>query len=289
VDRLVSAGPVVGAIVQARANSRRLPGKIFLKLPYGGAHTLVENIVLRARRAESLASVIVATSTGAANDPLQDATSRVSAPLFRGSEDDVLGRFIGAAEEHGLDVVVRLTGDNPCIDSFYIEEAIRAHVRGSVDYTKTTGLPIGMNVEVVSLAALKRASASSTRREDREHVTLAIANNPDQFALSTLDFARVEYRELRLTVDWPGDYAFACFVYEMLHSAQPTFGLPEIVNLLGAHPWARFINGSLKQERAFSTLDEELHEAIALLELYGHRKAETHLRGILNNRTGEKT
>lgn len=279
--------PIVGAIVQARARSRRLPEKIFLKLPFGGQHSLVEQIVLRARRAASLSTVVVATGIDAANDPLAPAAERVAAPLFRGSEDDVLGRMIGAAEQHGLDVVVRLTGDNPCIDPSYIEQAVQSHLRSGSDYTHTTGLPLGMNVEVAALSALKLIEKSSPEPGDLEHVTLFINRHPDRFGVSRLDFADERYRDLRLTVDWPGDYAFACFLYEQLYESDHGFDLSSILGVLRDHPWAAFINGSLKQVRASSTVEEDLQEASALLDLHGHEQAGKYLLAILNSRLEE--
>jgi len=279
----------VGAIIQARARSRRLPEKVLLKLPFGGPHSLVEQIVLRARDAPSLKSVIVATGVDAANDPLVDAAKRVAAPLFRGSETDVLGRLIEAAEEHGLDVVVRLTGDNPCIDPLYIERTVQAHLRSGADYTRTVGLPLGTNVEVVSLHALQQIHGSSATSEDREHVTLFMSRYPSRFTISNLDYSADEYRDLRLTVDWPGDYAFACFLYERLYQSNPSFDLTSIVRVLGDHPWAKFINGSLKQVSMHSTIEEELHEALAMLDLHGYTQAGEYLLAILKSRLEEQS
>ena len=289
MDSLVTAKSAVGAVVQARAMSRRLPEKIFLKLPFGGPHSLVEQIVLRARKAPSLKSVIVATGVDAANDPLVDAAKRVGAPLFRGSETDVLGRLIGAAEEHGLDVVVRLTGDNPCIDPLYIEQTVQSHLQSGADYTRTVGLPLGTNVEVVSLHALQQIHGSNTTPEDREHVTLYMSRHQSRFTISSLDFSADEYRDLRLTVDWPGDYAFACFLYERLYHSNPSFDLPSIVRVLGDHPWAKFINGSLKQVALRSTIEEELQEAISMLDLHGHTQAGEYLLAILKSRLEEQS
>jgi spore coat polysaccharide biosynthesis protein SpsF len=184
--------------------------------------------------------------------------------------------------EHELTTIVRLTADNPCIDPNYIDLALQEHTKQAADYTRTIGLPIGMNVEVISTAALKKVFETAERADDKEHVTLYINRNLGQFQTTTLDLTKQEYVDLRLTVDWESDYAFACFLYENLYHEDPCFSLDRVIELLARHPWASMINRALRQERQFASLKEEMHEAVELMELNGLPCTAAYLRKIPN-------
>jgi len=277
---MVSSLGKVGAIIQARARSRRLSGKVLLKLPFNGPHSIVDNVISRARRVVSIDAVIIATSRDSENDAIAASVKKSGAGVFRGSEDNVLERFYQAATENGLTTIVRLTADNPCIDPNFIDRALREHAKRAADYTRTVGLPIGMNVEVISTAALKRVFETAERADDKEHVTLYVNRNPAQFQTVRVDLTMPGYADLRLTVDWESDYAFACFLYDHLYHKDPYFGLDKVMELLGRHPWARKINGALRQDRQFASLKEELNGAVELMELHDFRHTAAYLRTL---------
>ena len=239
----------VGAVIQARMMSRRLRGKVLLNLPFGSGITIVENIIRRAQSVQGVDSVIVATSDREENMALVPVAAAAGALVFRGSEEDVLARFRGVAIRHGLEHVIRLTADNPFIDPKFLRLALKAHLDHGADYTRSVGLPLGVNLEIVSSRALDRLDRVATRPDDREHVTLYINRNQAEFKVCNLDLGRPEFRDLRMTVDWWADYAFACFVYEHLFEKDPLFGLDAVLPLLDRYPWAKMINLELKQEQ----------------------------------------
>src|SRR5690606_2133783 len=105
----------VGAIIQVRLGSERLPGKALLPLPFSGKTSLLEHVVTNARAAKSLQQTIVATTTRSADDAIEAFCEAKAIPCLRGAADDVLGRFLQTARTYELDVIVRLTGDNPFV------------------------------------------------------------------------------------------------------------------------------------------------------------------------------
>ncbi|MCX7144170.1 MAG: glycosyltransferase family protein [Proteobacteria bacterium] len=277
---MVSSLGKVGAIIQARARSRRLPGKVLLKLPFDGPHSIIDNVISRARRVTLIDAVVVATSRDSENNAIAASVTKSDAVLFRGSEDNVLERFHQAATEYGITTIVRLTADNPCIDPNFIYRALQEHAKHAADYTKTVGLPVGMNVEVISAAALKRVFETAERVDDKEHVTLYVNRNLGQFKTIGLDLAKPGYADLRVTVDWKGDYAFACFLYDHLYHRDPYFGLDRVMELLDRHPWAKMINGDLQQEKQFAGPNDEMNDAVELMELHGLRHTAAYLRTL---------
>jgi spore coat polysaccharide biosynthesis protein SpsF len=180
--------------------SRRLPGKVAARL--GGA-TILEHCIVRLRAAGL--PLIVATTDRADDDIVDFEARRLGASVFRGSEDDVLGRFVLAAHMYGVSTIIRATADNPFVDPAGPERLLRLldHVRA--DHVVERGLPAGAAVELVSLEALERARLLATDSYDREHVTSFIRRDPQFQALRAMAPADLRRPDLRLTVDTEAD------------------------------------------------------------------------------------
>ncbi|MCR5889655.1 NTP transferase domain-containing protein [Hymenobacter sp. J193] len=239
--------PRVGAVIQARMGSTRLPGKALLPLPLGGPLTLLDRVISRAR-CSGVAVVVVATSTLPADDAVASAARQAGAQVYRGSETDVLARFQEAAALHQLDTIVRLTADNPAIDPHYVRQALQQQHLNRADYTHTTGLPLGTNLEIISGRALALAHAQARQPDEREHVTPYLRRHPELFQLQELDLATQHpgWASFRLTVDYPSDYALLHTLYTTL----PTdFGLAEVAALYEQYPWLPLINADNQQVR----------------------------------------
>ncbi|MDO7886992.1 cytidylyltransferase domain-containing protein [Hymenobacter cheonanensis] len=235
------------ALIQARLGSSRLPGKSRLPLPLaatGDALTVLGHVVRRAQRAAAVTEVVVATTTAPLDDELAALATRLGVGVFRGSEPDVLGRFAGAlAAASPAATVVRLTADNPAIDPALLDAAVAHHLATGADYTHTTGLPLGTNLEILSAAALRRAHAAASQPDEREHVTPYLRRHPELFRLETLALAvPPAVAALRLTVDYPSDYALLSLLFTELgpgFSLTDPTGLPV---LLARYPWLAAIN-----------------------------------------------
>jgi spore coat polysaccharide biosynthesis protein SpsF len=226
---------VILAILQARMSSSRLPGKV-LK-PILGRPMILRQIE-RVRRAGSIDRLLVATSTEPTDDPLATAVETEGVPVFRGSLDDVLGRFIGALDAHPAEHVVRLTADCPLADPQIIDAVVARHLEAGADYTNNlapgAAYPKGQDTEVVTAEALRRA-AGGTSPEEREHVTWGIRQDPSRYRHAALA-APGDWGAVRWTVDRPDDLAFVTAVYEALHPASPEFTSDDVRRFVADHP-----------------------------------------------------
>ena len=166
----------VGAVVQARMGSERLPGKVLM--PLAGRPTL-EWLLERLGHAHTLDVVVLATSVAREDDPVAAFAEVHGVACHRGSLDDVAGRVIGAAHAHGLDVVVRVNGDSPLLDQRLIDRGVELLAESGADVVSNVRprtFPPGQSVEVVRTEALERAHARDSSDEDREHVTGPLYN-----------------------------------------------------------------------------------------------------------------
>lgn len=196
--------PKVVAIVQARMGSTRLPNKVMKRM---GAVPMIELLLSRLALARSVDQIVLATSTHQANVPLVKHVLQLGFPVVQGSEDDVLERFVQAAQEHSADVVIRITGDCPLVDPELVDQAVFQFREADVDYlsnTITPTFPDGLDIEVFSSGALRRASDETQHPFDREHVTPYLRSS-GKFSVKEMRLGE-DLSQLRWTVDEMVDF-----------------------------------------------------------------------------------
>ena len=193
----------VVAVVQARLGSTRLPNKVMATI---GDVTLIGFLLRRLSKSQLIDEIILATSTNPVNDPLSQHVSDLGYSVVRGSEDDVLDRYLLVANSTSADVVMRITGDCPLVDPELVDQMLTQFFKANVDYLSNTNpptFPDGFDVEVFTTTALKRSEGFAANAFDREHVTPQLRTNP---AFSQLNVTNpLDYSHLRLTVDEQAD------------------------------------------------------------------------------------
>jgi spore coat polysaccharide biosynthesis protein SpsF len=238
----------VGAIIQARLGSTRLPGKV-LKQVLG--KTLLEYQIERVQRAKLIDEIIVATTTSEKDQSIVDLCRTHSIPYYRGSEDDVLSRYYEAATEFSLDTIIRLTSDCPLIDPEIIDQTIELFMRNEFDYTanivKRT-FPRGLDVEVFSKATLKKLHETAQKQEHKEHVTTFIFDHLDDFKIGSLEDSK-DYSQLRWTVDTAEDFLLIERILTCLYPKHPDFLTNDVIEILNRHPNWLLLNSSVQQKK----------------------------------------
>lgn len=218
-------------ILQARVSSTRLPGKVLKEIL--GVPMIVRQVE-RVRRSALVDRFVLATSTDASDDPLEQLCLENGVPCFRGSLEDVLDRFYQAAAKYKPDHVVRLTGDCPLADPDLIDEVIDFHLKGGFDYTSNAlepSFPDGLDVEVFRFSCLEKAWREAKRPSQREHVTLYMYQNPDLFNIGSFKNS-TDRSSLRWTVDEPQDFEFISKIYKGLYHSNPHFTTSDVLAFL---------------------------------------------------------
>ena len=251
----MNRGHTIG-IVQARTSSTRLPGKVLM--PLVGEPMILRQLE-RISRAKTLDLIVVATSDDHSDDALASAIIDAGYDLVRGSLDDVLGRFIQVIDEYRLDVVVRITADCPLISPAVIDHVVAAFEASDADYASNTMVPTypdGLDVEVVTAAALRQVATESSDMHEREHVTLGVYRRPEQFSiLNVSDPTGADHSDLRWTVDSPVDFAFVEQVYAHLLPTNPEFEYADVLAFLEKHPELARTSSDTPRNAALDGLD----------------------------------
>lgn len=240
--------PRVVGITQARMSSTRLPGKVLREVQ---GKPLLLHHAERARRVRTLDAFMVATTVNPADDRVAATAAAAGFPVFRGSEDDVLSRFIQAAEHYRADIVVRLNADCPLIDPAVVDHMVQAFLDRwpDIDYASNRLVhtyPRGLDAEITTLAALREADAEAEIPEDREHVTYFIWHRPDRYRLLNVPSER-DLKGHRWTVDTPEDFELVRRILDDLYPRKPEFTLQDCLDVLAEHPDWPSINAHVEQ------------------------------------------
>ena len=260
----------IAAIIQARIASTRLPKKILKFLPYDGNITVLEQVIRRLKRSKRLNNNIILAVAEEDEGDLINIAEKEQIMFFKGSINNVLSRYYLAAKENNLNVVVRITSDCPCIDSEIVDAIIDKHITSKTDYTSNTltrTYPRGFDVEVFNFTALDKAHKNAKKSYEIEHVTPYIYKNPNLFNIIQHEAPKALYApDIRITLDTEEDYALLCFVFDYLYPKNPYFTAYDVINLFNAKPWLKLVNKKVIQKKIFNSLEEELKEAIDLLD-----------------------
>jgi len=236
---------VVG-IIQARMGSTRLSGKVLLDI---GGKTMLQRVVERASRSTTIDQVVVATTALDRDEPIVEACARDGVACVRGSEDDVLDRFILAAHRFEAEIVVRITSDCPLIDPEVIDEVLTQFHQKEPDYasnTMTRCWPRGLDAEAIDVVALEATGRLASESYERVHVTPYIYGHPDQFRLLPV-VGPFNHGDLRWTVDVEEDLAMVRRVYNAFGDSSE-FGWREVLDLLKRRPEIADINRGIEQK-----------------------------------------
>jgi len=237
------------AIVQARMGSSRLKGKVIEDIC---GKTMLERVVGRLQKCYEIDEVVVATSTHPNDDVIEKLCTHLKIGTFRGSEDDVLSRFVGAAQTFGGDIIVRVCSDSPLVDPTVSGQVIAAFKKRlpTVDYAGNhlpLTYPLGLNTEVFTKEALDKTASLAKLAYERAHVTIFMIEHPELFRVMNVPHSE-NFGYHRWTVDTPEDLEFMRQVYKRLARAGDSFSWTDVLTLLSDEPELMKINEGIEQK-----------------------------------------
>lgn len=234
------------AIIQARVNSTRLPGKV-LKLI--GDSPVLWHVFNRVKAASKLDRVLVATSHETYDDPIDDLCKSYKIECIRGDENDVLSRFILCAKLLNANTIVRITADCPLISPTVIDYVIDEYFRTGSNYASNTlvrTFPHGLDVECFSFDTLYSAHINTKSLYDREHVTPFIYNRPNIYKLFSCA-QNIDYSNLRITLDTQSDFDLMRALYFINESCfVPSTSWLIIPDLIASNPLLKKLHNEAK-------------------------------------------
>ncbi|NMP32901.1 NTP transferase domain-containing protein [Thalassotalea sp. M1531] len=191
------------AIVQARMGSSRLPGKVMKPLL---DKPLIGHLFTRLKQSQMIDQIVLATSDDENNDELVSYITSLGFDVIRGSEDNVLNRFVKAAKQTAATDIVRITGDSPLLCADICDRLINSYFDNNADYAYLSErFAEGVDCEVISAEALLKTEANAQKASELEHVTLYVYSHPKNFKIVELD-NQIDDSKYRFTVDNAEDF-----------------------------------------------------------------------------------
>lgn len=233
-------------IIQARMGSTRLPEKVMREI--GG----IPMIGLQLERLKKTnLPLIVASSCAKKNDLLVEYLESIGIDVYRGSEDNVLDRFYQAAKHYGAKDIIRITGDNPLIDPYFIIGQLDKIKVEQPRYYLSEGenkkLPLGMAFEMFPYSILEEAHKNASSENEREHVTPYMHQNfPGNISSYVFENLK-DNSSFRLTVDTESDFVLIKELIVKYNCKDKT--LEEIINILDKNPYLKEINQGVYQKK----------------------------------------
>lgn len=227
---------VIPVIIQARMSSTRLPGKVMM--PFAGT-TFLQNCLDRCGRIEGISEVVVATTDRTDCDALAALASGLGYRVIRGSQEDVLGRYLLAARACAADAVVRITSDCPLIDPVVAGSVVARFCEGGHDLVTTNippSWPMGLDVEIFTREALEQAAREAKLKSEREHVSTFLRQRPRRFRLDSLPCPEEGCTHWRMTLDTAADRDFFLALAEAYPGDITTAAWPALHGYLSSRP-----------------------------------------------------
>lgn len=243
------AEPYVVAVIQARIASQRLPGKVLLDL---GGQPVLAWMVRRAERVAGVDQVVVATSVAADDDVIAAFCKEQGYTCVRGNLQDVLDRYVHAARETDADVIIRLTGDCPLIDPEMLAENLKTFLSADppLDFAANRlpserTIPIGLDAEFCTRAALEIAWREAQKPHEREHVMPFFYEHPERFRILHIKHTP-NYGHLRWTLDTPEDLQLLRQI--VAHFDGDDFSWKDVLALVEKKPELALVNAEVKHK-----------------------------------------
>jgi spore coat polysaccharide biosynthesis protein SpsF (cytidylyltransferase family) len=237
----------IGIIIQARMESERLPGKMYKKIL--NKH-LLEWVILRTKKSKLAEKIIVAIPDTKESSVLIPLLKKHKIDFYQGSLDNVLDRYIKAAEKFKIDFIIRITGDCPLIDPELIDNSIKRYkeFNNKPDYFYIEGCPRGLgDIEIIRLEALKKSISITKRSHHLEHVVSFILENPKLFKIKIEKVLPEIFRpDLRVCVDEPADLVLIKKIFDHFKPRED-MTTRETIDYLDENPKLISINKNVRQ------------------------------------------
>ena len=220
-----------------------------------GGYPVIIGILKRLNLCSLIETVVLATSDDTSDDILEETAREYDFPVVRGNLDDVLSRFMKAAEAYPADYYLRVTGDCPLIDPDCIRDLIHFFQEGTFDYASNAlepTLPDGLDCEIFTEGTLKKVLNDADHSQDREHVTLYIYSNPDEFSVGSLKYHK-DYSGYRVTLDTPEDLNLIRELVGRIEKPYIDIRLEDIADLFESDPELFKINSMYQRNEGLKS------------------------------------
>jgi spore coat polysaccharide biosynthesis protein SpsF len=231
------------AVIQARMDSTRLPGKVLADIE---GKPLIWHIFNRLQKISSISEVVISTTNKSTDKPLIEFAKKENIAYFAGSQNDIIDRIYKTGEKFSCDVLVKINADCPLIDIKLIENGINLFISSKNKPDLVTNcveetFPEGMQYSIFNFSIIKKIWLTLKESFWREYFYRFMLENKNDFSIINIKNEQ-DLSKLRWTVDYQEDLEFVKKIYNKLYTKNQFFGMNEIINVLKENPEIAKIN-----------------------------------------------
>ena len=185
--------------------SIRLPGKVMCDI---SGKPLIQHIIERLKRCNSVNTIVLLTSTNKENNVLEELAHTLNIFVHRGSEDNVLSRFVEAQKRYNAKYIIRICADNPLVDPVEVDRIVEHHIETGADYSFNAipamgnNYPDGVGAEIFNANALLYSAKYGISSDNTEHANKFILSHPHLFKIETIQAPEnIAFPDVKLDVD----------------------------------------------------------------------------------------
>jgi len=231
--------------IPARISSTRLPNKPLLEIK---GKPVIEHLIERMKSAKLPDIVVLCTTNSPEDEKLVKLAQKNKIKYFRGSEKDILERYLGAAMKYDIDFIVNVDGDDILCDPEYVDKTIDIFIKKNPDVVKWEGLPFGAAPLGIKVSALKKVYNEKDVDDTETGWGLYFTKNKKLSVEILQADSTVRYPEIRMSLDYPEDFVFFNKIFEELCAPGKNMSLPDIITFLKSNPQIIKINEGLQEK-----------------------------------------
>ena len=240
----------ITVMIQARTGSTRFPRKTLAKI---GSHSMIWHVINRVKHIKSVEQIALITTRKRSDKILLDIAKKNKIFAYGGDVTDLLNRHYQCALKIDADPIIRITSDCPLTDPHLVEELLQFYLKHDYDYVTNTirpTYPDGLDIEIFSFSALRKATRYATLSSEREHVFPYITKNPKKFKLYNYE-NKTNLSHLRWTVDYKRDLKFVRAVYSKM-KPRDVFYMDDVLKIIKKEPKLLQINTGITRNEGYA-------------------------------------
>lgn len=200
--------------IPVRLDSHRLPKKALLEI---SKIPILQILIQRLSKSKKIRNIVVCTTTLSSDDELVDFLQKNNIQFFRGSEKDILQRYLNAAKKFETEYIINVDGDDIYTDSKSIDGIIEQYMETQNDFIKISNVPLGLQsfgfptTVLETICQHKKTNDTETGwiRFFSESQTFTKGTSPQKLTNNFPD-------NIRLSLDYPEDFEIATEIFSSL-------------------------------------------------------------------------
>lgn len=244
-------------VIQARMNSKRLPGKVLSKIC---GKPLIYHIYERLEKISEISDIVIATTNRESDKPLRDFAKSKKIPYYAGKVNDITDRLYKTGKKFNGDIIVKINADCPLIDVKLVSDGLKKFCESKKKPDLVTNCvietyPEGMQYGIFNFETISKIWTNVKNPFWREYIFRYIIENKSKFKVISMENSK-NLSSMRWTVDYPEDLKFVKKVYEKLYSKNQFFSMNDVLEIIRKYPELEKINQKYSAKIGINSFEE---------------------------------